>query len=177
MTLPNALTFLRLGVLVVFVIGALLGMSQTVAFGLLFIAGSTDWLDGWLARRLNQVSRLGEILDPIADRLLTLIVVLYLFFGGLLPLWFVLLLLGRDVLVTTALALLKRRGQTGVSVTYTGKLATFTLLIGLPFLLLANITSQEWLLALAWAFSLWGLALYWVSGIEYLTAVRRRFGL
>ncbi len=175
MTWPNALTVLRLAVLAVFVVGAFAGMSPEIAFGLLFVAGSTDWLDGWLARRLNQTTRLGEILDPIADRLFTLVLVLYLLLNDLLPLWFVVLLLGRDVIVTGALALLRRRGQTGVTVTYTGKVATFTLLIGLPLLLLGDITTFQWLLALAWAFSLWGLALYWLSGFEYLTQVRRRF--
>jgi cardiolipin synthase len=175
MTWPNALTILRLAVMAVFVAGAFLGMSQLLAFVLLFIAGSTDWLDGWLARRLNQTSRLGELLDPIADRLFTLILVLYLFLQALIPLWFVVLLLARDLLVTGALAALRRRGVTGVTVTYLGKLATFTLLIGLPLLLLANIIDEQWLLALAWAFSLWGVALYWLSGIEYLTQVRRRF--
>lgn len=175
MTWPNALTILRLAVLAGFVVGALLGMSQLLAFGLLFIAGSTDWLDGWLARRLNQTSRLGEILDPIADRLFTLILVVYLFLEALIPLWFVVLLLARDLLVTGALAALRRRGVTGVTVTYLGKVATFTLLIGLPLLLLANVIAEQWLLALAWAFSLWGILLYWLSGIEYLTQVRRRF--
>jgi cardiolipin synthase len=175
MTWPNALTILRLAVMAGFVVGALLGMSQLLAFGLLFVAGSTDWLDGWLARRLNQTSRLGEILDPIADRLFTLILVVYLFLEALIPLWFVVLLLARDLLVTGALAALRRRGVTGVTVTYLGKVATFTLLIGLPLLLLANVIAEQWLLALAWAFSLWGILLYWLSGIEYLTQVRRRF--
>jgi cardiolipin synthase len=175
MNWPNALTILRLGVLGVFAVGAFLGMSQITAFALLFVAGSTDWLDGWLARRLNQISRLGEILDPIADRLFTLALVLYLLFSNLLPLWFVILLLGRDVLVTLGLALLQRRGQTGVTVTYTGKVATFTLLIGLPLILFADIVNQQILLALAWAFALWGLALYWLSAVEYLTEIRRRF--
>jgi len=174
MTVPNALTVLRLALIVIFAVGAVLGMSQLLAFALLFFAGLSDLLDGWLARRLNQESRLGELLDPIADRLLTLVLVLYLLLEQLVPLWFVLILLARDVLVTGALALLKRKGKAGVSVTYAGKLATFTLTMGLPLILLASVLDNQLVQSLAWAFTIWGIVLYWYSGAQYLSAVRAK---
>ena len=174
MTVPNALTVLRLALIVAFAVGALLGMSQLLAFVILFFAGLSDLLDGWLARKLNQESRLGELLDPIADRLLTLVLVVYLLLEQLVPLWFVLVLLARDVLVTGALVLLKRRGKTGVAVTNAGKLATFTLTMGLPLILLASVLGNQFVLGLAWAFTLWGIGLYWYSGAQYLFAVRAK---
>jgi cardiolipin synthase len=174
MTWPNVLTVLRLVLIAVFVVGALLGMSQLFAFVVLFFAGLSDFLDGWLARKLGQESRLGELLDPIADRLLTLVLLIYLLTQRLVPWWLVMVLLARDVIVTVSLAALKRRGVTGVTVTYAGKLATFTLTIGLPLLLVANLLTNQLILGIAWAFIVWGIALYWYSGWQYLISARTK---
>jgi cardiolipin synthase len=174
MTWPNVLTVLRLVLIAVFVVGALLGMSQLFAFVVVFFAGLSDFLDGWLARKLGQESRLGELLDPIADRLLTLVLLIYLLTQRLVPWWLVIVLLARDLTVTVSLAALKRRGVTGVKVTYAGKLATFTLTIGLPLLLVANLLTNQLILGIAWAFVVWGTALYWYSGWQYLISARTK---
>jgi cardiolipin synthase len=174
MTWPNVLTVLRLVLIAVFAVGALSGMNQLFAFVVLFFAGLSDFLDGWLARKLGQESRLGELLDPIADRLLTLVLLIYLLTQRLVPWWLVIVLLARDLTVTLSLAALKRRGVTGVTVTYAGKLATFTLTIGLPLLLLANLLTSQLILGIAWAFIVWGTALYWYSGWQYLISARTK---
>jgi cardiolipin synthase len=87
----------------------------------------------------------------------------------------VIVLLARDVIVTVSLAALKRRGVTGVTVTYAGKLATFTLTIGLPLLLVANLLTNQLILGIAWAFIVWGTALYWYSGWQYFISARTKF--
>jgi len=179
LTIPNILSFLRLLGVPVFLWLILVPQADGWAFVLLVVAGITDYLDGKIARATGQISRLGQLLDPLADRLYIAATLLGLAIRGIVPWWLVVLLLSRDVVLAVALALLKRRGITGLPVHFLGKAATFNLLYAFPMLLLgssATGTGLSWADAarvLGWAFALWGTGLYWWAGILYLEQARR----
>ncbi|HQZ85919.1 MAG TPA: CDP-alcohol phosphatidyltransferase family protein, partial [Actinomycetota bacterium] len=142
-------------------------------------SGITDWLDGYLARRWNQITRVGQLLDPIADRLYILATLFGLLLRDIIPLWLVILLVSRDVLMAVVLAALKRRGITGLPVHFIGKAATFNLLYAFPLLLLGDGsgTIAEVCRVFGWAFAIWGTALYWWAGALYLEQARRILAL
>ncbi|BBY53569.1 CDP-alcohol phosphatidyltransferase family protein [Mycobacterium koreense] len=173
LTVPNALSVLRLALIAVFLY-LLLGVGAEVAAAVvLMVGGASDWADGKIARLFNQSSRLGELLDPAVDRLYMVIVPLALVAHSLVPWWFLALLLGRDGLLAATLPLLRRRGWTALPVTYLGKAATFALMSGFPLVLLGQ---QEalWSRVLGaggWAFLIWGLYLYLWTGVLYLLQV------
>lgn len=173
-TVPNALSLLRLlGVPLFFwlIVGP---RHDGLAVLVLAVSGLTDWLDGYLARRLSQFSRVGELLDPLADRLYTLAALLALWQRAIVPAALVVALLARDVVMTVALAHLKRKGVTGVPVHFVGKAATMTLLYTMPLLLLGTFDSAWGHVAhvLGWAFAWWALALYWYAAWLYLRQIR-----
>ncbi|RJK93130.1 CDP-alcohol phosphatidyltransferase family protein [Vallicoccus soli] len=173
-TLPNALSLLRLLGVPVF-LWLISAGHDGWALLLLMASGWSDYVDGWLARRWDQVTRLGQLLDPVADRLYILAALWGLTARGVVPLWLALAVVGRDVLVAAALPLLRRRGISALPVNYLGKAATFNLLYAFPLLLLAD--GDGVLAALAatfgWAFVLWGTALYWWAGALYAVQARR----
>ena len=168
-TIPNLLSFARLlGVPVFFwlIVGP---HKDGWALGLLIASSFTDWLDGFLARLLKQFSRLGELLDPLADRLYVVAALVALFIRGEVPLAVVALLVSRDVYLAVVLSVLKRRGVTGIPVNFVGKAATMNLLYGLPLLLLGTFGSSIGGFAhnLGWGFMWWGIAMYWYAGFIY----------
>lgn len=188
LTLPNLLTGLRIVCVPVFLVLALVVKDDLLAMAVLVVGGLTDLLDGRLARRLGQRSRLGEVLDPAADRIFVLAVVVALAASGVVPWWFAALLPLRDVLLVALVPWLRSRGLKVLPVHYLGKAATLALLIGFPLLYLAHATAHpvpvggtrthaeivsEIARALGWAFAGWGAGLYWWSGFLYLTQVRR----
>jgi cardiolipin synthase len=136
----------------------------------LMVAGATDYFDGKIARRFNQTSRLGELLDPAADRLYIVVILFSLWDLKLLPLAIVILIFGRDIVLAILLMAMKRKGLSPFTVTYLGKAATFNLLYAFPFLLL-TLSDIRWLsdlsYVLGWAFSIWGVALYLYTGSSY----------
>jgi cardiolipin synthase len=169
LTVPNALTLLRgLGV-PLFVWLALDLKSDGWAIFVLAIGGITDYLDGKLARAWNQTSRFGELADPFIDRIYIVATLIVLYLREAIPLWVIIALLARDLLLAIMTILLTRRGLPPLQVTYIGKAATFNLLYAFPFLLLA--LSDSWYGNLAyifgWAFTVWGVALYLVTGVSY----------
>ena len=169
LTVPNALTLLRgLGV-PLFVWLALDLRSDGWAIFVLAIGGITDYLDGKLARAWNQTSRFGELADPFIDRIYIVATLIVLYLREAIPLWIIIALLARDLLLAIMTILLTRRGLPPLKVTYIGKAATFNLLYAFPFLLLA--LSDSWYGNLAfifgWAFTVWGVALYLVTGVSY----------
>ncbi|WP_430866739.1 CDP-alcohol phosphatidyltransferase family protein [Demequina aurantiaca] len=171
-TIPNAISALRILLIVVFVV--LLGNHQDGwAIAALAIAGISDFLDGYLARRWNQVTKLGRLLDPAADRILTVAVVLALAVRGIVPWWLVVLILLRDLVVGVALAIGKRGGVSTPQVTFIGKLATLLLYFALP---IAYLCYDRWdqLYVLALVFTFGATVLYWWAGIGYVLDVRRR---
>ena len=133
------------------------------------LSGVTDWLDGYLARRLNQTSQLGQILDPVADRLYILAVVIGLALREIIPWWVAVILPLRDLLLWGLVPLLRTRGYSALPVHFLGKAATFNLLYAFPLLLLGDGEGVVATLAkvFGWAFAWWGIGLYWWAGILY----------
>lgn len=168
LTIPNALSALRLVGVPVFV-WLLLAEQDVWAVVVLALSGITDYLDGKIARRFNLVSRLGQLLDPLADRLYILSTLLALAIRDVIPWWLVIALVGRDVLLGIVIVALKAVGQTGLPVHFVGKAATFNLLYAFPILLLAQVDGPVGDIArpLGWAFAWWGVALYWLAAVLY----------
>lgn len=178
LTIPNALTALRgLGV-PLFIWLALVKEADGWAILVLVIGGITDYLDGKLARAWNQTSRFGELADPAIDRLYIVATLIVLYLREALPLWVILLLIGRDIALGLATLALTRKGQPPLQVTYLGKAATFNLLYAFPFLLLA--LSDSWVgrtaFVFGWAFTIWGISLYLATGLSYLRTALRAIG-
>lgn len=178
LTIPNALTALRgLGV-PLFIWLALDKQADGWAVFVLAIGGITDYLDGKLARMWNQTSRFGELADPAIDRVYILATLIVLYLRDALPLWVILLLLGRDFVLALVTIALTRKGLPPLQVTYIGKAATFNLLYAFPLLLLALNGSAVGTVAFifGWAFAIWGVALYTFTGVSYfrtaLNAIR-----
>jgi CDP-diacylglycerol--glycerol-3-phosphate 3-phosphatidyltransferase len=172
-TWPNALSALRLLGVPLFLYLLLGPEADGWAVAILIIAGFTDWLDGKLARWLNQRSRLGALLDPAADRLYIVSTLVALALRDIVPVWIVVLLVGREVVLGLALVVLRRYGYPPLQVHYLGKAATFLLLYAFPGLLLAD--GDGWLADLlepfAWALTIWGTVLYVLAGFLYLVQV------
>ncbi len=169
-TVPNALSVLRLLGVPLFLWLALGPEADGWAVVVLAVSSITDWLDGKLARLLNQTSRLGQLLDPAADRLYIVATVAALGIRDIMPWWLVGLLLGRDVVLLVFPPILKRHGYgPALPVHYLGKAATFCLLYALPLLLLGDghATANHVARVIGWAFVIWGAALYWYAGGLY----------
>jgi cardiolipin synthase len=175
LTIPNALTALRgLGV-PLFIWLALDLHADGWAIFVLAIGGITDYLDGKLARMWNQTSRFGELADPAIDRVYIFATLIVLYLRDALPLWVIIALLGRDLILGIATIALTRNGLPPLTVSYIGKAATFNLLYAFPLLLLALNSSVVGTLAyiFGWAFATWGIALYLFTGVSYFrTAVK-----
>jgi cardiolipin synthase (CMP-forming) len=169
-TVPNLLSVLRLAGVPLFLWLLLGPHADGYAVAVLMVAGFTDWLDGKAARWLNQYSRLGELLDPAADRLYILATLAAFLIRGIVPWWVVAALIGRDVVLAICVAVLRRRGYGPFPVTYLGKAATFNLLYAFPLLLLAQgaSTLAEVCRPIGYAFTAWGGVLYLWSGFVYL---------
>ncbi len=167
--IPNLLSFLRIALVPVF-LWLLLNEMFLWAIFVLMVAGITDFLDGFLARKLNQMTKLGKVLDPVADRLYIFATLLALSVTGNIPWWLAALVIARDVLMLISLPALASLGYATLPVHFLGKASTFALLYSFPLLLMGKIfvEAQFILLPLAWAFALWGVALYWWSGFVYL---------
>ena len=174
LTLPNALSIARLFGVPLFLWLVLGPEEDGWALVVLMVAGFTDYLDGWLARTLNQTSKLGQILDPIADRLYILAVVVGLALRDIIPWWLAIALPLRDLLLTLTLPALHRRGFNALPVHFLGKSATFCLLYAFPLLLLGDGDTTLNLLArvFGWAFAIWGTGLYYWAGVLYFVQLR-----
>ena len=176
LTVPNALSLLRLFGVPLFLWLALGPRADGWAITVLAISSITDWLDGKLARLLHQISRVGQVLDPAADRLYIVATVIALGLREIMPWWLVGLLLGRDVLLLGVVPVLKRYGYpTALPVHFLGKAATLNLLYALPLLLLGDghETVNHVARIAGWAFGIWGVALYWYAGALYALQARR----
>jgi cardiolipin synthase (CMP-forming) len=174
-TVPNLLSLLRLAGVPLFLWLLLGPRADGWALVVLMVGGVTDWLDGKLARLLDQYSALGALLDPAVDRLYILAALVALGARGVVPWWAVGVLVARDVVLGVCLVVLRARGFGPFRVTYLGKSATFLLLYAFPLLLLGvGVNPLTWLaLPLGYAFAVWGIALYLYSGLLYLA----QFGL
>ena len=181
-TIPNAISAARLAGVPVFlwlVLGPRTPTADYWAVALLILAGASDWLDGKLARALNQGSRLGEVLDPIADRLYIAATIIALAVREIIPWWLVAILALRELVVGVALAVLKRRAGFGtLRVSLVGKTATLCLLYAFPLLFLGDHPGWAGTLArvIGWAFAIWGTFLYWWAAMLYLAQARSLAG-
>jgi cardiolipin synthase (CMP-forming) len=174
---PNAVTLVRL---LLMPVCAYLLAAGRYGWGLVLTAlvGSTDWVDGWLARRFGQVSRVGQLLDPLADRLLIASVAIALVVRGVVPWQAAVLLVARDLVLLAGWPLLKRRGIEPPEVIFLGKAATLVLLLALPVLTLGATglalagAAHVLGLALLWA----GVVMYYLAGAVYVRMVLERLG-
>lgn len=173
-TVPNAITFVRLLCVPVFV-WLLFSRDDRVGAAVLLAAlGSTDWVDGWFARRFDQVSEFGKILDPTADRVMMLTAVIATWIDGSVPGWFAFLTLLREGLVTIAALGLGALGVERFDVTWWGKTGTFFLMFAYPFLLggASTLASADWLRAAGWLCGIPGLAISWYAAAGYVPIAR-----
>ncbi|GAB3082743.1 hypothetical protein GCM10027186_47230 [Micromonospora schwarzwaldensis] len=173
--MPNLISFVRLLGVPLFLYLFLVVRADVVAIVVLAVGGTSDWVDGWIARRLRQVSRLGELLDPLADRLYILATLLAFTARDVVPWQFTAALLARELLLLGSLGVLRRYGYGPPPVHYVGKTATFLLLAAFPLLLLADAAPGVATAAgaIGWGLAWWGLVLYWAAGAMYVVQARR----
>jgi cardiolipin synthase len=173
-TWPNALSAARLIGVPVF-LWLVLVKEDWWALGILVFAGLSDWLDGKLARMLDQTSRIGTLLDPASDRLYILATLIGLVVRGVVPWWLMLVLVGREVYMGLPLYALRRHGYGPPPVHFAGKTATLCLLYAFPLLFLGAHSGAYATFAkiLGWAFTIWGTGLYWWAAALYTVQARR----
>jgi len=173
MTPPNVLSMLRLVCVPIF-LWLILTYQDNWALVILTFSGVSDYLDGMIARRYNLVSRVGQLLDPLADRLYILSTLLGLAWREIIPWWLVAILVSREVFGTALLMLVRHHGYRALPVHFIGKSATFDLLCAFPLILLGQGDSMfaSAALPIGWAFAWWGTVLYWVAGVMYAVQAR-----
>ncbi len=173
LTIPNLVSLARLALIPVF-LWLLHGKDDPVAAAWLFgFIGATDWVDGFLARRLNQVSEFGKLLDPLADRLAVLVALIGGMVADLLEPWFAVAILVREVLIGLGALYVAVRTRSKLVVRPLGKLSTLLVYLSVAWLFLGNGSDTGWLVALGWAAGIPGLVLYWVVAVQYLDDARR----
>jgi cardiolipin synthase (CMP-forming) len=173
-TIPNLLSMLRLALVPPFLVLIIVG-DYVAALIVLIVASFTDLLDGYLARRLNQVTRLGQLLDPAADRLYIFAALVGLAANGLVPWWIVVVIVARDVFLLVLGVVLANHGYGPLPVHQLGKVATFALFFGVPVIMLglAFPMVQPVSEPVGWAITLWGAFLYWWAGVIYAIETAR----
>jgi cardiolipin synthase len=172
---PNGISVARLAGVPVFLWLVLGPHADWWAVGLLILAGLSDWLDGKLARAWHQQSRLGQVLDPAADRLYIAATLAGLAVRGIIGWWLVAVLVSRELVLGVALLALRRHGYGPLQVSFLGKAATLCLLYAFPLLFLGDHGGAAALTArvTGWAFAIWGTALYWWAAALYLAQARQ----
>jgi cardiolipin synthase len=167
-TVPNVITAVRLAGLPLFAWLVLGPQRLIIAFWVLVLIATTDWIDGYVARRFDQVSRVGKLVDPLVDRALLATAVITLLVAGLIPWPLVALILVRDIAVL-GISLVWFGGVPPIPVSNTGKLATALLMIGVPAFLLAGVDWAGTLVftVLAWSGTVAGIVIYYVAGVRY----------
>jgi cardiolipin synthase len=174
LTIPNLLSFIRLALVPVFLVLIILD-ADFAALIVLVVSSITDYFDGVIARRFGQISRLGQLLDPAADRLFIFAALIGLSVRNIIPWWLVAVIVGRDVVLALLGIILANHGFGPLPVHHLGKVATFSLLYALPILMLGGAFPQiNWITnPVGWAFALWGAFLYWWAGVIYIVETAR----
>jgi cardiolipin synthase (CMP-forming) len=173
-TIPNLLSFIRLALVPVFLVLIIL-RADFAALVVLVISSVTDYFDGQIARRFGQVTRLGQLLDPAADRLFIFAALIGLSISGIIPWWLGVVIIARDVMLAVLGIILANNGFGPLPVHHLGKFGTFSLLYALPILMLGGAFHQiSWITnPVGWAFALWGAFVYWWAGVIYLRETAR----
>jgi len=174
-TLPNVISFTRIALLGVFC-WLLFGPGERIAATLvLMFVGVTDFLDGYLARKFHQVSTLGKVLDPVADRAVLLTSVLAIEIYGAIPAWLAGVVLGRELLVSAAVLALAAMRARRIDVLWVGKAGTFALMFSYPAFLLSYGSAgwQEPIRVIAWITGIIGLTLAWIAAGSYVPVARK----
>ena len=174
-TVPNVVTMARLLCIPLFVWLLFGAHEQTAAAILLAVLGATDWVDGYVARHFGQVTTLGKVLDPAADRLVVGTAVISILVYGAVPLWFGIATIAREVLVSIMVLALASLGAARIDVLWVGKAGTFGLMFSYPTFLLAYGTAswQEPIRVIGWVTGLAGLALAWYAAGSYVGPARK----
>lgn len=170
LTVPNVISLIRLLCLPLFVYLLFGRENRAAAAGLLAALGATDWIDGYIARHYDQVSELGKILDPVADRLLFFVGIGCILIDGTVPVWFAVMVLVRETVVAITTVALGLLGARRVDVTWWGKAGTFGLMFAFP-LFLASESTMGWAdtaRIFAWVTGVPGLVLSYVAWGLYL---------
>jgi cardiolipin synthase len=173
-TVPNILSFLRLTLVPVFLV-LLIDGRDVAALVVLVISSATDYLDGIIARRFNQITRLGQLLDPAADRLFIFAALIGLSARGIIPWWLAAIIIGRDVMLLVLGITLANVGYGPLPVHHLGKVATFCLFYALPLIMIGQaFPAAAWATnPIGWSFAVWGAFLYWWAGVVYLIQTAR----
>lgn len=165
LTIPNLISAFRLALIPLF-LWLLVGADEPVWAGILLgVIGSTDWVDGYLARRLDQVSEIGKILDPLADRIAVATAVVAGLATGYLPGWFAWPLIVREVVIGIGAIVVAAKGHTSLAVRDLGKLATLLLYFAVAWFFIG--AGWEPGLVIAWVAGIPGLVLYYVVAVQY----------
>lgn len=175
LTVPNAISAARLGAVPWFAWLQLSADSYLPAGVLLAVLGATDWVDGYIARRFDQSSELGKILDPFADRVLLIAAATVLVVDSEIPTWVGVAVLGREAVVSIAALLLAVAGARRIDVEWAGKAGTLAIMFALPGFQLANHADgaiHAVLLTLAWIFTVGGLVLSYTAAVRYVPLAR-----
>lgn len=166
--IPNTLTLLRALGVPLFLYFFLVVDQPVLSFLVITLGAITDYLDGKVARALNQTSDFGAKFDPTVDRLYIGAVIIAFAIEGYLPWWLVFAIIARDLILLLVVITQRLRGISYLEVTFLGKAATFNLLYAFPFLLLAELELiGTWFYRTGWAFAIWGISLYFYTGIQY----------
>lgn len=170
-TIPNLITLMRLCALPWFVWLLLGNDDQVGAAVLLGVLGATDWVDGFIARRFNQASRFGRLFDPTADRILFVVALTAILIDGGVAQWLVIVVLAREVIVSSITVTLLALGSPPVDVTWWGKAGTFALMFAFPWLLAGSAPGWPWapvFNALGWMVAVPGLVLSFIAWVRYV---------
>jgi len=174
LTIPNVITIVRLILIPIFGWAFLTGDKDTLALILLMIIGSTDWVDGFVARAIGQVSKLGKALDPVVDRVAIVVILVALTFRGVVPFAIAGVLLLRDLIASIVFPTLEAKGYPRLAVNRTGKLATAFIFSGMAIAAASVLESLEEVARPASVvFLLVGAVLYWIAGYMYYTEIRK----
>lgn len=170
LTVPNVLSAVRLLFIPLFLYLLLVREADGWALVVLLVSGATDWLDGKLARALDQSSRLGALLDPLVDRLSVVTTLVAFVIRGIIPWWVAAILVGRDLVLAGTMFVYRRRGLPPPEVIYLGKAATFVIMVALPVLLgsTGESTAADVLSPIGYALLVWGTVLYVWTGVLYI---------
>jgi cardiolipin synthase len=174
LTVPNVLSFIRLLLVPVFLWFVVTG-EDFLALIVLVFSSLSDYVDGQIARRFHQITRLGQLLDPAADRLFIFATLIGLAVRDVIPWWFAAIIVARDLMLLVLGIVLANAGYGPLPVHHLGKLGTFLLYYALPIIVLglafpaiSGVTEP-----VGWAFAIWGAFIYWWAGIIYVGETRR----